>query len=123
MYTPPLAYVDLQRQIHLTTIQKILAEHEGFLRQFLVDDKVRLGKAGRGGRGGSRREEYSGRGEGLKYHEHRRNIDTLTKKPSTRDYYCLWRPRQLLHDKRDTITLNKVLSPRIALNAMDFEAA
>ncbi|CAB1108280.1 unnamed protein product [Ectocarpus sp. CCAP 1310/34] len=25
--------------IHLTTIQKILAEHEGFLRQFLVDDK------------------------------------------------------------------------------------
>lgn len=27
-------------QIHLTTVQKILAEHEGFLRQFLVDDKV-----------------------------------------------------------------------------------
>lgn len=30
------------RKIHLTTIQKILAEHEGFLRQFLVDDKVRF---------------------------------------------------------------------------------
>ncbi len=30
----------LSCKIHLTTIQKILAEHEGFLRQFLVDDKV-----------------------------------------------------------------------------------
>ncbi|CAM9631020.1 unnamed protein product, partial [Sphacelaria rigidula] len=29
----------LSLQIHLTTVQKILAEHEGFLRQFLVDDK------------------------------------------------------------------------------------
>lgn len=44
----PLAHVGLQRQVPLTTIQKILAEHEGFLRQFLVDDKVRLGEAGRG---------------------------------------------------------------------------
>lgn len=33
--------VDMVYQIHLTTVQKILAEHEGFLRQFLVDDKVR----------------------------------------------------------------------------------
>ncbi|CAM9444783.1 unnamed protein product [Discosporangium mesarthrocarpum] len=29
----------LSLQIHLTTAQTVLAEHEGFLRQFLVDDK------------------------------------------------------------------------------------
>ncbi|CAM9968220.1 unnamed protein product, partial [Hapterophycus canaliculatus] len=38
-YSPEKHKNLLSLQIHLTTIQKILAEHEGFLRQFLVDDK------------------------------------------------------------------------------------
>ncbi|CAM9700066.1 unnamed protein product, partial [Laminaria digitata] len=38
-YSPEKNKNLLSLQIHLTTVQKILGEHGGFLRQFLVDDK------------------------------------------------------------------------------------
>eukprot|EP00752_Nemacystus_decipiens_P013810 g12260.t1 len=53
-YSPEKHKNLLSLQIHLTTIQKILAEHEGFLRQFLVDDKALCGRMG-----GKIRSEYA----------------------------------------------------------------